>query len=135
MCERCQRNARQLTTAAMELQSIPVAPKVWYLVGMDLIGPFRPSAIGHQFVLTMTDYFSKYVEAVPIKDKSAISVARGIYEVYCRQGAPVHIISDQGKEFVNKVYIYIYTYSNVSLVRVAMYGYVCSYDMHNDESS
>ena len=27
--------------------------------------------------------------------KSAVSVARGIYEVYCRQGAPVYIISDQ----------------------------------------
>ena len=36
-----------------------------------------------------------YVEAVPLKDKSAVSVARGIYEVYCRQGAPVHVISDQ----------------------------------------
>ena len=118
MCDRCQRNASQLTTAAMELQSIPVSPKVWYLVGMDLIGPFKPTTMGHQFVLTMTDYFSKYVEAVPLKDKSAVSVARGIYEVYCRQGAPVHIITDQGKEFVNQVpvviylrtYIYIYIY-------------------------
>ena len=62
---------------------------------MDLIGSFRPTAMDHQFLLTMTDYFSKYVEAVPLKDKSAISIARGIYEVYYRQGAPVHIISDQ----------------------------------------
>ena len=92
----------------MELQSISVAPKVWYLVGMNLIGPFRPSAMGYQFLLTMTDYFSKYIEAVPIKDKSAVSVARGINEVYCRQGAPVHIISDQGKEFINQVYIELY---------------------------
>jgi len=36
-------------------------------VGMDLIGPFSPTAMGYQFVLIMTDYFSKYVEAVPIK--------------------------------------------------------------------
>ena len=99
MCDCCQCNVLQLTKAAMELQSIPVAPKVWYLVGMDLIGPFRPTAMGYQFVLIMTDYFSKYVEAVPIRNKSAVSVARGIYEVYCRQGAPVQIISDQGKEF------------------------------------
>jgi len=54
----------------------------------------------------MMDYFSKYVEAVPIKDKSAVSVARGIYEVYYRQGAPIHI-SDQRKEFVNQVAKYI----------------------------
>ena len=103
MCERCQRNAPQLKTAAIELQPIAVAPKVWYLVGMDLIGPFKATAQRHQYVLTMTDYFTKFVEAVPIEDKSAISVARGIYKVYCRQGAPVHIITDQGKEFVNQV--------------------------------
>ena len=55
-----------------------MSPKVWYLVGMDLIGSFKPTAAGYQFV-TMTDYLSKCVEAVPIKDKFAITVARGIY--------------------------------------------------------
>ena len=103
MCDRCQRNAPQLKAAVVELQPVAVEPQVWYLVGMDLIGPFQPTADGHKFVLTMTDYFSKYVEAVPIPDKTAVSVAQGIYKVYCRQGAPVSIICDQGKEFVNQV--------------------------------
>ena len=77
---------------------------------MDLIGPFKPSALGYKFVLTMTDYFSKYVETTPIIDKSADSVAKGIYKIYCRQGAPVHIITDQGKEFVNQVWVTIVNY-------------------------
>ena len=89
-------------SAVVELQPVAVEPQVWYLVRMDLIGPFQPTAGGHKFVLTMTDYFSKYVEAVPIPDKTAVSVAQGIYKVYCRQGAPVSIICDQGKEFVNQ---------------------------------
>lgn len=71
MCDHCQWNARQLTTAAM---SIPVVSKVQYLAVMDLIRSFRPTAMGHQFVQTMMDYFSKYIEAVPIKDKPAVSV-------------------------------------------------------------
>ena len=49
------------------------------------------------YVLTMTDYFSKYVEAAAIPNKSAFSVARAIYKVYCRHGAPVSVICDQGK--------------------------------------
>ena len=102
-CERCQRNAPQLKTAAMELHPITVTPQVWHSVGMELIGPFKPSALGYKFVLTVTDYFSKYVETIPIPDKSADSVAKGIYKIYCQQGAPVHIITDQGKEFVNQV--------------------------------
>ena len=35
--ERCQRNAPQLKA---ELQPVAVEPQVWYLVGMDLTGPF-----------------------------------------------------------------------------------------------
>ena len=45
MCERCQRNAPQPKTAAMELHPITVTPQVWHLVGMDLIGPFKPIAL------------------------------------------------------------------------------------------
>ena len=104
LCDRCQRNAAQLKAAAVELQPIAVKPEVWSLVGMDLIGPFRPTPEKFCYVLTVTDYFSKYVEAVPICDKSAPSVARGIYKVYLRHGAPVSVISDQGKEFNNKVF-------------------------------
>ena len=103
MCERCQRNGPQIKTAAMELHPITVTPQVWHSVGMDLIGPFKPSALGYKFVLTVTDYFNICVEAIPIPDKLADSVAKGIYKIYCQQGAPVHIITDQGKEFVNQV--------------------------------
>ena len=70
---------------------------------MDLIGPFKKTSKGLQYVLTVTDYFSKYVEAVPLEGKSSISVAKGIFKVYCHLGAPIHCIYDQGKEFVNKV--------------------------------
>ena len=49
------------------------------MVGMDLIRSFKQTPEGWQYVLTMTDYFSKYVEAVPIVDKSALSVAKTIY--------------------------------------------------------
>ena len=64
-------------------------------------GPFQKSA-NFSYILTMTDYF----EAVPIEDKSAISVAKAIYKVYYRHGAPVSIICDQGKEFTNQVFFY-----------------------------
>jgi hypothetical protein len=103
LCDRCQRNASQLTAAAVDLQPIKVQPEVWYLVGMDLIGPYNESFCGNKYVLTVTDYFSKYVEAIPLKDKSAVSVAKCIYKVYCRHGAPVSLICDQGKEFINHV--------------------------------
>ena len=73
------------------------------MVGMDLIGPMKATRSGNQYILTMTDYFSKYVEAVALHDKQASTVAQGVFQVYCRQGAPVKTISDQGREFLNEV--------------------------------
>jgi IS30 family transposase len=76
---------------------------VWYLIGIDLIDAHKISKKGNKFILTMTDYFTKYVEGCPIPDKSANSVERALYSTFCRHGSPAHIISDQGREFVNQV--------------------------------
>lgn len=70
---------------------------------MDLIGPLKVTPRKNQFILTMTCYFSKWIEAFPLIDKSAKSVAQGIFAAYCRHGAPKDIITDQGKEFINQV--------------------------------
>jgi len=36
--------------------------------GIDLIGQIYPlSSMGHKFVLVATDYFTKWVEAIPLK--------------------------------------------------------------------
>jgi len=38
--------------------------KAW---GINIVGPISPSSIkGHRFILVMTDYFSKWVEAIPL---------------------------------------------------------------------
>lgn len=102
-CDRCQRNAADKENISDTLHPVKVVDKVWYLVGIDLIDAHKESKNGNRYILTQTDYFTKYVEAVAIPRKSAEAVAKGLYLTYCRHGAPAHVISDQGGEFVNKV--------------------------------
>ena len=102
-CDRCQRMQPLQSASTSELHPIPVKPQVWNLVGMDLVGPLKKTLKGNQYILTMTCYFSKWVEAYPLPDKTAHSVAKAIYASYCRHGAPNNIITDQGREFVNQV--------------------------------
>ena len=48
---------------------------------MDLIGPLKETPRGSKYILTVTDYFSKWAEAEPLMDKSATSVADVLYSV------------------------------------------------------
>jgi len=47
--------------------------------GMDVIGPISPpTSKGHLFILAITDYFSKWVEDVPLKKIKALNVIKFI---------------------------------------------------------
>ena len=61
------------------------------------------SKSGHNYILTVEDFFSKWPEAVPLKSKSASEVADALLNIFLRMGFPNIINSDQGREFVNSV--------------------------------
>ncbi|XP_065671909.1 retrovirus-related Pol polyprotein from transposon 412 isoform X2 [Hydra vulgaris] len=71
-------------------------------VGVDLCSlPKNPE--GYVGICVVVDYFSKWVEAKPIYNKSAEEVSRFLYELICRHGCTSIQINDQGREFCNKV--------------------------------
>ena len=62
------------------------------------------SAKGNRHVLVMVDCFSRWTEACPLSDKTAISVTDAFFsDTVCRLGMSSAIHSDQGREFENKV--------------------------------
>ena len=63
------------------LHSISVKPKIWCQVGLDLIGPMPETLRGNKYIVTLTDYFTKWAEAAPLADKTALGVAKFIYSV------------------------------------------------------
>ncbi len=77
----CQKVNPKLTSKTPELHPIPVkAP--WFHVGIDFIGPIKPKSVqGNSYILTLSDYFSKFVEAVPLPDKSALGVVESLHNV------------------------------------------------------
>lgn len=72
---------KKLTTGTPGLHPIP-AKSPWHQIGIDFIGPLSPKADdGNQYILTVSDYFSKWVEAIPTPDKSASTVADVLFKV------------------------------------------------------
>ena len=74
-----------------------------------LTEPHRRSAKGNQYLLTGICCFTKYLITVPIRDKSALTVANALLKhVYLIYGAVELQIHDQGPEFVNSVLSHLY---------------------------
>jgi hypothetical protein len=67
-------------------------------MGIDLIGQINPpSSKGHKFVLLATDYFTKWVEAIPLKKVTSENMVEFVKEhIIYRFGIPQTITTDQG---------------------------------------
>jgi hypothetical protein len=67
-------------------------------MGIDLIGQINPSSRkGHKFVLLATDYFTKWVEAIPLKKVTSENMVEFFKEhIIYKFGIPQTITTDQG---------------------------------------
>jgi hypothetical protein len=60
---------------------------------MDVKGPFPETKSRHKFVLTVMDYYSKWMEAYPMKTNNSKEIAKIISDLISRFGFPVGILS------------------------------------------
>ena len=71
----------------------------------DYLGPFPVTPRGNRYILLLTDYFSKYVETIPVPDMTAEVYATKILNEYvARWGCPLSIHSDQGRTYESKMF-------------------------------
>lgn len=70
--------------------------------GLDLIGPSNsPSSTGHIFILTTIDYFTKWIEVVPLKHAQDEQVIYFLeYNIFSHLGFPLEIISNNEPTFI-----------------------------------
>ena len=76
----------------------------WDRVVMDLLDMSVTTVKGNRYVLVMVDCFSRWMEACPLPDKTALTWADAFFQHIVRRfGMPIVIHSDQGREFENKI--------------------------------
>jgi hypothetical protein len=68
---------------------------------------------GYSYMLVIHDVFSFYVDAVPLANKEARTVAAVLWNWFCRFGWPRKLSSDQGREYVNRVLLELVTHIGV----------------------
>ena len=100
-CEVCQR--RMLRKHNAELQDHVTPNYPMEIIGIDTVGPFVTSDNGNNYIVTVIDWYTSRLEAYPVQNKEADTIAKVLLERFIPQhGCPRLIISDRGTEYVNE---------------------------------
>jgi len=102
-CEMCKRN--KITKYTKEkLIVTPTPAKTFDIVQFDTVGPFPITENGNKFILSIIDELSSYLILIPVKDKSALTVAKTLLNNVVLLYGPMKVLkSDQGTEICNEV--------------------------------
>lgn len=102
-CQECQKCGPVQKVHATHMHVI-VKPWPFRSWAMGVIGMiYPPSSKGHPYILVATDYFTKWAEAIPLKEVDQAAVIKFMAEhIIHRFGIPETIISDQTQYFVGK---------------------------------
>jgi len=81
-----------------------------------------PTCKGHKWILAATDYFTKWVEAVPMRNVTANDVVNFVKEhiIYCF-GIPQTITTDQGFVFLAEEFKKIIEEMGITLIQSSPY--------------
>ena len=102
-CKACQAASNRYRTRSAPLQPLPQTTRPNERVHIDLFGGLKTSEKKNNFVLVITDSFSKMVKLVAIRDKNPTTVAQALLDNYIFvHGVPKLIFSDQGLEWCNE---------------------------------
>jgi len=120
-CQRCQKRKDDRPQPTL-LSPLPQCTAPNQRVHVDLFGPLKTFGRSKKMVLCMTDAFTKYVELTALEDKEAETTGGAIFNKWiCRYGTPLEIISDNGKEFRNKLAAELYKRLNIEHTTTAAY--------------
>ncbi|XP_041440518.1 uncharacterized protein LOC121400717 [Xenopus laevis] len=119
-CPECQISS-PLPHFRSPLVPLPIIETPFERIAMDLVGPLVKSARGHQHILVIMDYATRYPEAVPLRNTCAKTIAKELVQVFSRVGIPKEILTDQGTPFMSRVTKELCKLFQISHLRTSVY--------------
>ncbi|KAM4597729.1 gypsy retrotransposon integrase-like protein 1 isoform 4-T4 [Polymixia lowei] len=89
--------------ACEDPENIIEVKEPWQWLGLDVRGPLPLTQNGHKYILTVTDFHSKWVEALPMQSCLSSQVTKHIVDIISHFGYPFRILSRLPHEIVKKI--------------------------------
>ena len=104
-CSTCAKNRIKLRQRTNPLQLFPPSGPL-ESVALDIFGPLIQTPRGNQYLLMITDRYSKLTKSVPMKSVSAEAVAIAFTNEWAlTYGPPTDLLSDNGSAFLSLIHI------------------------------
>jgi hypothetical protein len=104
-CPVCQQTTSNITSSAAAPNPIPPPSRPNQRIHIDLFGPLKDKSDRQCHILSMVDAFSKQIRLASIPNKEAPTVAEALWRHWLSVfGVPEVIVTDNGKEFANKIH-------------------------------
>ena len=102
-CNICQ-SCKVEQKASVGFMGQRIVEQPWIVVAADIMGPFPRSKAGYQYVLVIQDFFTKWVEFVPLRSATGLKIKNSFKELIIdRWRAPQVLLTDNGTEFINSI--------------------------------
>ena len=86
------------------LKPIPTIGEPFEKVIIDCVGPLPKAKSGHQYLLTIMCASTRFPEAIPLRNIKAQTIIKALIKFFTLVGLPKVIQSDQGSNFMSKVF-------------------------------
>ena len=103
-CDICQRTIPKGKIVKAPLGKMPRIDVPFRRVATDLIGPLKPVTFNknrYSYILTLVDYETRYLEAVPLASIDTETVAVALVSIFSRVGIPNEVLNDMGTQFTS----------------------------------
>jgi len=126
---RCSRYHRGPPSELAEMQPMLVG-EPFEPVSIDIGRPRPRLAKGNVFMMTATDHFSEWAEAIPLRSHTGTTVSRALMaHVFSRFGMTLQLLTDRGPEFEGQLFTELCKWMDIDKIRTmahraATYGLV-----------
>ncbi len=114
-CHTCQLTGKpNQTIPSAPLVPIPAIGEPFEHVIVDCVGPLPKTRSGNQFLLTVMCSATRFPEAIPLRKITASVVVKALVKFFSTFGLPKVVQTDQGTNFLSKLFSQVLTTLNIS---------------------
>ena len=119
-CDKCQRYNKQ-NPKPMLMQEREIITLPSERVCVDIVGPFPTAKGGFRYLFTYVDMATRWPEAIPLKRTTTKIIIDKLNMIFCRNGFPSTLVSDNGPQFTLETFKHFLTQKGIEHVKASPY--------------